>query len=187
MTWSFNFIIILQIITATTLLYSHNPIHSILLLILLFFEFAVTLSFFNLELFSLLLILIYVGAIAVLFLFIVMMLQVKIQSLEQFFFAPIIFVLTFFIIICLLMLLQPEFFFLPQTTLFFSPFEYFSEINAIGQVLYNYYTLCFLIAGLILLLALVGSIILSLNFSLIQTHFVFRTLTRNSNFIIFVD
>lgn len=187
MIWLFNYFAILQVFTSSFLFFSHNPIHSILLLILLFFEFAIVLSLFNLEFFSLLLILIYVGAIAVLFLFIVMMLQVKLHNLEQFYFLPFVFAINFTFYIFITINFQQEFYFLPYTEFFFSPFEHFSEINVVGQVLYNYYTFCFLIAGLILLLALVGAIILSLNFSLVQTHFVFRKLTRNSNFILFVE
>jgi len=91
----FNYFIILQVFTSTFIYFSINPIHSILLLILLFFESAVVLSLFNLEFISILFILIYVGAIAILFLFVIMMLQLKLNDKEGLNFLPILFGLNF--------------------------------------------------------------------------------------------
>ena len=82
----FNYFIVLQVFTSTFIYFSINPMHSILLLILLFFESSIVLSLFNLEFISILFILIYVGAIAILFLFIIMMLQLKLNDLELLFF-----------------------------------------------------------------------------------------------------
>ena len=92
----FLFFIFLQVFTSTFIFFSINPIHSILLLILLFFESTVLLSLLNLEFISIIFILIYVGAIAILFLFVVMMLQLKLNDLEFFFFYPIYLALIFF-------------------------------------------------------------------------------------------
>jgi NADH-quinone oxidoreductase subunit J len=85
---------VLQVFTASFLFFSNNPIHSILFLILLFFESTVILSFLNLEFVSLLFILVYVGAIAVLFLFVIMMLRVKLDEFDVLLFLPINFALN---------------------------------------------------------------------------------------------
>lgn len=182
---------ILQVFTATFIYFSSNPIHSILLLILLFFEVAVVLSLLKLEFISLLFILVYVGAIAVLFLFVVMMLRVKLNDLEILTVLPISLVLNFFIYINFFSYQQPFTYYSNAyySTLYlcFSQLEeHITEIFTLGQVLYNYYIISFLIAGLILLLALVGAIVLSLNFNKPRTNgVIFRKLSRTSNFVSF--
>lgn len=177
----FNYFIILQVFTSTFIYFSINPIHSILLLILLFFESAVVLSLFNLEFISILFILIYVGAIAILFLFVIMMLQLKLNDKEGLNFLPILFGLNF---LCFIKIYNHyEIFY--NFFNFFIFEESFLEIFILGQVLYNYSIICFLLAGLILLLALIGSIILSLEFSKIKFNYIFKKLSRLSNFISF--
>jgi NADH-quinone oxidoreductase subunit J len=182
---------ILQVFTATFIFFSANPIHSILLLILLFFEVTVVLFLLNLEFISLLFILVYVGAIAVLFLFVVMMLRVKLNDLEILTILPVSLAINFYIYISFLAKFQPFIFysntFYSTCFLCFSSLEEgFTEIYTLGQVLYNYYTICFLLAGLILLLALVGAIVLSLDFNKSRLNgVVFRKLSRTSNFVSF--
>ena len=184
---------ILQVFTATFIFFSSNPIHCILLLILLFFEAAVVLSLLKVEFISLLFILVYVGAIAILFLFVVMMLRVKLNDLEILTVLPISLVINFYIYATFLSKFQPFTFY---SNAFYSNFficflnieENITEIFTLGQVIYNYYIICFLIAGLILLLALVGSVILSLDFN--KPHLngvVFRKLSRTSNFVSFFN
>lgn len=186
----FNYFIILQVFTSTFIYFSINPIHSILLLILLFFESSIVLSLFNLEFISILFILIYVGAIAILFLFVIMMLQLKLNDLELLLFLPILFSFNFLFLLKFFINYQPyiyTFDFLNYTTfLSFNAFEEsFNEIFVLGQLLYNYSLICFLLAGLILLLALIGSIILSLEFCKIKFNFIFKKLVRTSNFVSF--
>lgn len=180
----FNYFIILQVFTSTFIYFSINPIHSILLLILLFFESAIVLSLFNLEFISILFILIYVGAIAVLFLFVIMMLQLKLNDNETLLILPIIFSFNF---LCFLKFINNyNIFYFHVDSLNFSFFEEaFIEIFIIGQVLYNYSIICFLLCGLLLLLALIGSIILSLDFSKTKSNFIFKKLGRSANFISF--
>lgn len=182
---------ILQVFTVTFIFFSANPIHSILLLILLFFEVTVVLFLLNLEFISLLFILIYVGAIAVLFLFVVMMLRVKLNDLEILTILPISLVINFYMYIIFLSKFQPFTFYLSS---FYSTFflcfsnmeENITEIYTLGQVIYNYYIVCFLLAGLVLLLALVGAIVLSLDFNKSRLNSViFRKLSRTSNFLSF--
>jgi NADH:ubiquinone oxidoreductase subunit 6 (subunit J) len=60
------------------------------------------------------------------------------------------------------------------------------SIDLIGQSLYNYFMLCFLIAGLILLVALIGAIVLTLRFiSIRESELVSRQLSRSDNFLAF--
>ena len=181
----FNYFIVLQVFTSTFIYFSINPIHSILLLILLFFESSIVLSLFNLEFISILFILIYVGAIAILFLFVIMMLQLKLNDLELLIFLPILFSFNF---LCFLKFFNNyQFFYTFFDFFFFNPFEEsFGEIFIIGQTLYNYSLICFLLAGLILLLALLGSIILSLEFYKIKSNLIFKKLGRSANFISFL-
>ena len=61
-----------------------------------------------------------------------------------------------------------------------------SSIDVLGQSLYNYYLLCFLLAGLILLVAMIGAIVLTLNFrSHRKNELVSRQLSRSDNFLAF--
>jgi NADH-quinone oxidoreductase subunit J len=182
---------ILQVFTASFLFFSKNPIHSILFLILLFFESTVILSFLNLEFISLLFILVYVGAIAVLFLFVVMMLRVKLDEFDVLLFLPINFALNSYLILYMFSYIHPFKYF---SDVFYSSdficFENFeenlNEMFMIGQGLYNSGGVGILIAGLVLLLALVGSVILSLDFKKLRlNNAVFRRLSRTSNFVSF--
>jgi|JI61114C2RNA_FD_contig_123_10732_length_2097_multi_7_in_1_out_2_1 NADH-quinone oxidoreductase subunit J len=186
----FNYFIFLQVFTSTFIYFSVNPIHSILLLILLFFESSIVLSLFNLEFISILFILIYVGAIAILFLFVVMMLQLKLNDLEILFFLPFVFGFNFLFFIYLFTFYHPyKYNFLYQNFSEFVCFdvveESFTEIFVIGQFLYNYALLCFLLAGIILLLALLGSIVLSLEYNKLNFVIISRKLIRSSNFVSF--
>ena len=62
-----------------------------------------------------------------------------------------------------------------------------SNVDVLGQVLYNYFTPCFLMAGLVLLIAMVGAIVLTLNFSSDRKNELFyRQLSRSDNFLSFL-
>ncbi len=184
MSIAFLFFIFLQVFTSTFIYFSVNPIHSILLLILLFFESAVVLSLFNLEFVSILFILIYVGAIAILFLFVIMMLQLKLNDLETFFILPNIVSLNIVAII-FFSSLKFSFFFISKDLFLISFEEVFNELFIISQFLYNYAFFCFLLAGLILLIALVGAVILSLDFNKLSFNIIYKKLIRTSNFVSF--
>jgi|LauGreSuBDMM15SN_2_FD.fasta_scaffold195215_1 NADH-quinone oxidoreductase subunit J len=170
---------------------SKNPVHSVLFLILAFCNASGILFLFNAEFLGLVFIIIYVGAIAVLFLFVVMMLNVKIYSSDEFSYLPFIFLGGFVLVIQVFLVLEKAF----SNSIFWSTslpynFENFldplTSIDVIGQSLYNYYLLCFLLAGLILLVAMIGAIILTLNFSSKrQNELVSRQLSRSDNFLAF--
>ncbi len=183
-------VIYLQLLTTLLIVFSRNPIHSILLLIILFFELTFVLILFNIEFISLLLIVVYVGAIAVLFLFVVMMLQVKAEPFNSFYIILISFILSLFFYF-------ENVYFINKTNIFFGALHSSStefsfhldslkDIETLGQFLFNYYPVYVVIAGLLLLAALVGSIILIIDVNKsVQSNVVFRRLSRSDNFVSF--
>jgi NADH-quinone oxidoreductase subunit J len=156
--------ILFSILTIT----SNNPIFSIIFLIFTFCCASIILIVFNIEFLSALFVIIYVGAIAVLFLFVIMMLNIKIYPFKNsafFFFIPILNILNFLILneFCILF----EEVFLDVKIIFNNisiNHETLSVMSTYGQTLYNYFLICILIAGLILLVSMIGSISLALTF-----------------------
>lgn len=171
------------------------PVESVLYLILAFCNAAGILFLFNSEFLGLIFIIIYVGAIAVLFLFVIMMLSNKTNnSAHSNTVAPIniIFYTSFLIFWFLLFLIEAvntfnADIFSKKAELinnFFFLFDNLNNIDILGQVLFNYFSVCFLLAGLILLVALVGSIVLTLKFNNFQQgQLISRQLSRTDKFI----
>jgi len=177
---------------------SLNPIESVLFLILAFCNTAAILFIFNVEFLGLLFIIIYVGAVAVLFLFIIMMLNIKnpndsvlnISYLKSIYNKIKIFVFSFLVIVLFLFLQntfqQDTFLFFDKNFDFVSIFDKLNNIDVIGQVLYNYFIICFLLAGLVLLISLIGAIVLTLRFNSVKkSQLVSRQLSRTDNFLTF--
>jgi NADH-quinone oxidoreductase subunit J len=185
------FLIFLLILSSFFVFLSDNPVHSVLFLILTFCNASSILILFNAEFLGLLFIIIYVGAIAVLFLFVVMMLNVKIYSFQNLSMLPFLCIGSLLVISQFFFKLKEIFFNLTfENDITFFSYEKFIDnlgnIDVFGQALYNYYLVCFLLAGLILLVAMIGAIILTLNFkSKRKNELVFRQLSRSDNFISF--
>jgi NADH-quinone oxidoreductase subunit J len=162
---------------------SKNPVFSVLFLVLSFFNAAIILLLLNVELISILFIIIYVGAIAVLFLFVVMMLDVKIYPLSFFSLISFLIIINFIIFI---FLFEFQLFFFEifnnnnnnQTT----PFNFDSRdnIQIYGQIFYNNFSVCFLLGGVLLLVAMIGAIILTLNFNKKGTAVPFKQLSKST-------
>jgi NADH-quinone oxidoreductase subunit J len=168
-----------------------NPVHSVLLLILAFFNAAIILFLIRVEFLAIIFIIIYVGAIAILFLFVVMMLNVKIFifDLTQYYLFLFLFLFTFSLQIFLFIIdifhnlsnYEGVYVNIPNFL-----FDNLTAINILGQVLYNYYTSCFLLAGLVLLVAMIGAISLTLNFAQEnKTEILHKQLARSENCITF--
>jgi NADH-quinone oxidoreductase subunit J len=150
--------------------FSLNPVESVLFLILCFYLSACILFIFNVEFLALTYVVVYVGAVAVLFLFVIMMLDIRVK--QNFFnqyknILYIIFSLFIYVFILLLFSLFDKVFFFEKTVSESSllSIDNFSNIELFGQVLFNYYPISFLIAGLILLVALVGCIYITNNYN----------------------
>ena len=155
------------LLSALMVISSRNPVHSVLFLILAFFNAAGLFVILHAEFLAMILIIVYVGAVAVLFLFVVMMLDFKV-SLEKsniLQYMPIgIFVGMVFIseLIIVLVNTKLELKNIQILTNPLSNFENLTNTEAIGSVLYTDYILYFQVSGIILLVAMVGSIVLTL-------------------------
>jgi len=146
---------------------SRNPVHSVLFLILAFFNAAGLFVILHAEFLAMILIIVYVGAVAVLFLFVVMMLDFK-TSLDKsniLQYMPIgIFVGMVFISELIIVLINTKLE-LKNIQILTNPLSNFGNLTnteAIGSILYTDYILYFQVSGIILLVAMVGSIVLTL-------------------------
>ncbi len=144
---------------------SRNPVHSVLWLILAFLSSAGLFVLLGAEFVAMLLIIVYVGAVAVLFLFVVMMLDVDFASLraEMAKYIP----LALLIAVVLIMQLMLAFGVWTQSgqaeglRLAVTPLD-IHNTRALGILLYDRYIVLFQLAGLILLVAMIGAIVLTL-------------------------
>jgi NADH-quinone oxidoreductase subunit J len=186
-----SFLTFLLVLSGLFVLISDNPVHSVLFLILTFCNASAILFLFNAEFLGLIFIIIYVGAIAVLFLFVVMMLNVKIYSSSNFFYYPFLLLGGFILAVQIFLFLEKAFsgssFLLSDSTAHFTLLlDSLNGIDLFGQSLFNYFLVCVLIAGLILLVAMIGAITLTMNFSSPRkTESVARQLSRSDNFLAF--
>ena len=144
---------------------SRNPVHSVLWLILAFLSSAGLFVLLGAEFVAMLLIIVYVGAVAVLFLFVVMMLDVDFAELK----AEMAKYLPLGLLIGLIILMQFtialgawEFNAAAEGLRAQVPAAETHNTKALGLILYDDYFLLFQLAGLILLVAMVGAIVLTL-------------------------
>ena len=144
-----------------------NPVHSVLFLILAFINAAGIFVILHAEFLAMILIIVYVGAVAVLFLFVVMMLDFK-TSLEKdniLQYMPIGLLIGLVFIAELVIVLINTRLDLSNIQILSNPLDNFSDqsnTEAIGSILYTNYVLYFQLSGVILLVAMVGSIVLTL-------------------------
>ena len=139
---------------------SRNPVHSVLFLILAFFNAAGLFILLNAEFLAMLLVVVYVGAVAVLFLFVVMMLDINFSELREGFqkYRPLGLVIGGILIAELL----ATFFEYSDMSTSLPAQHGVHNTRALGQVIYTDYIYLFQLAGLILLVAMVGAIALTL-------------------------
>jgi NADH-quinone oxidoreductase subunit J len=143
---------------------ARNPVHSVLFLILAFFNAAALFVLIGAEFLAMILVIVYVGAVAVLFLFVVMMLDIDFVELRSGFvrYLPIGSAIG--------VVLLAELFFLAISWVGapsgMSPSATggvaLTNTRALGDILYTRYLFAFQVAGLILLVAMVGAIVLTL-------------------------
>lgn len=187
--FTLHFLLNLATVISVILLYTTtHPIYSVLLLVLLFCEAAATLFLFNIEFLSLTFIVVYVGAIAVLFLFVVMMLNIKtlqhsILRKLAIFGSLALLVLSGLYLVFKNKILNFDHFQLTDYSSFnINFFDPLNNLEVIGQIIFNEYTLCLIIIGLLLLVPLLGSIVLTLDCStLVSNTATIRQLSRNAN------
>jgi NADH-quinone oxidoreductase subunit J len=146
---------------------SRNPVHSVLFLILAFVNAAGLFILLGAEFLAMILIVVYVGAVAVLFLFVVMMLDIDFAELRQGFLQYLPFGLVIALIFLIeLVLVAGTWAFAPEAIAAKSaaaavPADAMNT-RALGRVLYTQYAYLFQTAGLILLTAMIGAIVLTL-------------------------
>ena len=146
---------------------ARNPVHSVLWLILSFFSAAGLMVLLGAEFVAMLLIIVYVGAVAVLFLFVVMMLDVDFTELRQ----GLADYLPLGALIGLVLLVEIGLVIghwviagaAPDARAAVAPVpQDIGNVEALGRILYDEYIYLFQAAGLILLVAMIGAIVLTL-------------------------
>ena len=146
---------------------ARNPVHSVLFLILAFFNSAGLFVLLGAEFLAMILVIVYVGAVAVLFLFVVMMLDINFVELRQGFlqYLPIGGLVGLILLIELMLVIgawvwAPEM--AGRAAAPIPAVEQTSNTAALGNLLYTRYVYLFQGAGLILLIAMIGAIVLTL-------------------------
>ena len=147
---------------------ARNPVHSVLFLILTFFTAAGLFVLMGAEFLAMILIVVYVGAVAVLFLFVVMMLDVDFVQLREGFlqYLPVGGVIGLVMLVELVLILGtaiggPEVS-AGKSGVPIPAADQVSNTKALGQVIYTKYVYVFQAAGMLLLIAMVGAIVLTL-------------------------
>ena len=146
---------------------ARNPVHSVLFLILAFFNAAGLFVLLGAEFVAMILVIVYVGAVAVLFLFVVMMLDVDFAEMREGIlqYLPVGALVGLILLIELLMVVGTAVITPEAAGLAATPAPAISEVTnaeAIGRVLYTQHVFFFQTAGVILLVAMIGAIVLTL-------------------------
>ena len=185
---------IFLVISALMVVVSRHPVFSLLFLVGCFIFSSFLLFLMECEFLAFLFIIIYVGAIAILFLFAIMMLESKLTNLNRnkIKYIPVGFIFAIVLLVPLLNEISFEFidnaysntFYLNKYQNWYDLTDSINDVEVCGQVLYSYFVLQFLIAGLILLLVLVGVVYLTNIFNTTQMleQSIFKQLSRNSKF-----
>ena len=155
------------IASAVMVISARNPVHSVLFLILAFFNAAGLFVLMGAEFIAMILVIVYVGAVAVLFLFVVMMLDINFAELRQGFLQYLpVGALIGIILLAELLFVFATWAVLPDSGLLAQapvpPMAEISNTRAIGLLLYTQYLYLFQSAGLVLLVAMIGAIVLTL-------------------------
>src|SRR5580692_7451068 len=162
---AFYFFAAILIASAVMVIAAKNPVHSVLFLILAFFNAAGLFVLMGAEFLAMILVVVYVGAVAVLFLFVVMMLDVDFTELKSgaLQYLPIG-ALMGLILLAELVMVGGVWVMAPgaSTALASATPAGVTNTVALGRILYTDYIYYFQIAGLVLLVAMIGAIVLTL-------------------------
>ena len=155
----------LLIASAAMVIFARNPVHSVLWLIVAFFNAAGVMVLIGAEFIAMLLVIVYVGAVAVLFLFVVMMLDIDFAELRAGFIKNVPLGLMLAVVLVAELVLGIGAYRAGAVKLGTpdgaAAVSDVPNINAIGNLLYSKYIFLFESAGLILLVAMVGAIVLT--------------------------
>lgn len=155
------------IASAFMVIASRNPVHSVLFLILTFVNAAGLFVLIGAEFLAMILIVVYVGAVAVLFLFVVMMLDVDFAELRQGFlqYLPVGVIVGLVFLVELLLVVGSWVIGPGVSSAIRAPIPSAAQVTntqALGRVLYTNYVHYFELAGVVLLVAMIGAIVLTL-------------------------
>jgi NADH-quinone oxidoreductase subunit J len=155
---------VLLLASAAMVVSARNPVHSVLFMIMAFFNAGALFLIAGAEFLAMVLVFVYVGAVALFFLFVVMMLDVNFAELRGGFqrYLPVGAAVGAILFLELVGLywgwqLSPQ-----APVLRLSPAPPISNTQALGNVLYTDYVFLFQVAGLVLLVAMIGAIVLTL-------------------------
>jgi len=151
-----------MIASAVCVIFARNPVHSVLWLILAFFNAAGLMLLVGAEFIAMLLVIVYVGAVAVLFLFVVMMLDIDFAELRSGFTKNLPFGIILAVVLLLEIIIAGSAWRAgPAMSGAVAHEATQPNIVGLGQVLYSRFLFPFEIAGLILLVAMIGAIVLT--------------------------
>jgi NADH-quinone oxidoreductase subunit J len=184
---------LIAIVSAIMVTVSKNTVNSVFFLILDFISISCLFIMIGAEFLGMIMLIVYVGAVAVLFLFVVMMLDIKIgdNSLSFLAYGPVGYFLVFLFLLEItipLINLVGSFdsVFSSDVNYFYvnwlQEIDYITNINAIGQLLYTYYFVYFLMSGLILYIAMIGALMLTLTLNrVVKKQIVYKQLARQGD------
>jgi len=161
---AFYVLSIVSVLSALAVVTGRNPVHSVLFLILSFFTAAGLFVLLGAEFLAMLLVVVYVGAVAVLFLFVVMMLDVDFGSLRDGFtrYLPLGLIVAI-VLVGEMIIVSQAVATRGAVAIGHAAFpKGLSNTEMIGRVLYTDYIYFFQAAGLVLLTAMIGAIVLTL-------------------------
>ncbi len=153
------------LLSAVMVITSRNPVHSVLFLILAFFNAAGLFVLLGAEFVAMILVIVYVGAVAVLFLFVVMMLDISFADLRKgaMQYVPMGMALGG-VLLAELITIFSTWHFAPQSTQNLAsplPGAEIENTHALGNILYTEYVFAFQVSGIVLLVAMIGAIVLT--------------------------
>ena len=163
---AFGLLALVSVVAALGVVSAKNPVHSVLFLITVFFSAAGMFVLMGAEFLALLLVVVYVGAVAVLFLFVVMMLDVDFVALRQGFARYMPIGLAIGVVLLVEMMLVSisvaQHGAAAKSVAPTTPDQALPNAQAIGAVLYTDYVYVFQAAGMVLLVAMIGALVLTL-------------------------
>nr|AEP20749.1 NADH dehydrogenase subunit 6 [Kryptoperidinium foliaceum endosymbiont] len=187
------FMCALVLVSASMVITSKNPLHSVLFLVLSFLSSSILLFLFENEFLALFFLIIYLGAIAILFLFVVMMLDIKYRDLQS---SRLYLPMGALIGVSLLIEVYGTFskVFSKNTNVsvfdhnlysnWYDNLDALSDVYVLGQIFYTHYVLQILMAGLILYLAVIGVAFLTVKSAFVKgekrEQSIFRQLSRKN-------
>lgn len=160
----FYMLALTAIASAVMVISARNPVHSVLFLILTFFNAAGLFVLLGAEFLAMILVVVYVGAVAVLFMFVVMMLDINFVELRQGFlqYLPVGASIGLVLLIELLVVVTGWNFAPGAEKAMVQPMpDGVSNTHALGGMIYTDYVYMFQAAGVILLIAMIGAIVLT--------------------------